>query len=433
MKKVMVCGCGAQGSTICRKLDQEPNIEEVICADYSMDAAEAVCRLMTKGTPKQVDATKVEEIKKAAEGCELIVGVMPLELLTNVLKAAMELGICYQDLSACEGLVDDVDEYHSWIAGVNYMYKVIGKEFAAKNATALIGTGSAPGVMCVMARRAVQELDECDTINMMVYEGVEAKRFIPFWWSPDVALADMSEDALAFEDGKHLRTPAFSNPIYRAWPETNGEPVRLVEHSHDEPTYVGFHADKYFKGCKNAYFKYGGVGIEFAEPLARAGLLSYEEETVNGHTFIPHEVIRAHTPAAPKDPEVIKEIIDEGLVSDGGAFVVEAYGKKDGKDVMVDLHVTAPGLVESYELAKMSAEMYLTGQGAFMFTKLFVNDLITQKGLISSDEMNDEQVTQYLKYAEDLGITYDIEIKEGVTWTEKLTDIAAESVFPDYE
>ena len=33
----------------------------------------------------------------------------------------------------------------------------------------------------------------------------------------------------------------------------------------------------------------------------------------------------------------------------------------------------------------MSGEMYLTGQGAFLFTKLFVNDKITQTGLISSD------------------------------------------------
>ncbi|MDD5986665.1 MAG: saccharopine dehydrogenase NADP-binding domain-containing protein [Eubacteriales bacterium] len=433
MKKVMVCGCGAQGSTICRKLDQEPNIEEVVCADYDLKAAEAVCKLMKKGTPKQVDASSVENIKKAAEGCEMVIGVMPLHLLTNVLMAAKEMGICYQDLSACEGLVDDGDEYNSWISGVNYMYNNIGKEFAAKGATAIIGTGSAPGVMCVMARRAVQELDSCDTINMMVYEGVEAKRFLPYWWSPDVALADMSEDAMAFEDGKHVRTPAFSSPIYRAWPETDNQPVRMVEHSHDEPAYVGFHSDKYFKGAKNAYFKYGGVGIEFAEPLSRAGLLSYEEEEINGRKVIPHEVIRAHVPAAPKDPDEIKAIIDEGLVSDGGAFVVEAYGKKDGKDVMVDLHVTAPGLVESYKLAKMSAEMYLTGQGAFLFTKLFVNDKMTQKGLISSDELNDEQVNQYLEWARELGITYDINIVEGKTWTEKLETISAESVIHEYK
>ena len=67
MKKVMVCGCGAQGSTICRRLDEEPNIEEVVCADYNLAAAEAVCKLMKKGTPKQVNAANVDEIAKAAE------------------------------------------------------------------------------------------------------------------------------------------------------------------------------------------------------------------------------------------------------------------------------------------------------------------------------------------------------------------------------
>ncbi|MDO5140601.1 MAG: saccharopine dehydrogenase NADP-binding domain-containing protein [Eubacteriales bacterium] len=416
MKKVMVCGCGAQGSTICRKLDQEPCIEEVVCADYNFAAAEAVCRLMTKGTPKQVNAAHVDEIVAAAEGCELIVNVMPLEFGVNMLHAAIELGCCYQDLSACENITEvmDVNEYDRWIEGIKCMYTTYGEKFAKNNTTAIIGTGSAPGVMCVMARKAVNELDECDTIAMMVYEGVEAKRFIPFWWSPDVALADMQEDAFAFENGEQIRTKPFSRPIYRKWPEMNNEEVVLVEHAHDEPVYVGFNREKYFKGCKNAYFKYGGVGIKFSEPLYRAGLLSWEEEEINGVKVVPHELVRKHVPAAPKDPEVIKEIIDEGLVSDTGAFVVEAYGKKDGKDVMVDLHLFSPGIVDSYEKARMTGEMYLTGQGAFLYTKLLVNDMIDQKGLISSDMLNDKQVEQYIKWANELEITYTIDVKEGV-------------------
>ena len=83
---------------------------------------------------------------------------------------------------------------------------------------------------------------------------------------------------------------------------------------------------------------------------------------------------------------------------------------------MVDLHLSAPGLVEAYDKAKMSGEMYLTGQGAFLYTKLFVNDMITQKGLISSDMLNDEQVEQYLAWAKELDITYTIDIKEGVKY-----------------
>lgn len=420
MKKVMVCGCGAQGSTICRRLDEEPNIEEVVCADYNFAAAEAVCKLMKKGTPKQVNAAHVDEIVKAAEGCELIVNVMPLDFGVNVLHAAIQNKCCYQDLSACENITEvmDVDEYDRWVAGIKCMYEVYGKEFAENNTTALIGTGSAPGVMCVMARKAVNELDECDTMAMYVYEGVISKRFIPYWWSPVVALCDMEEDAYAFENGEIIRTTPFSRPITKYWPEYDGKPVTLVEHAHDEPVYVGFNREKYFKGCKNAYFKYGGGGIEFAKPLKDAGLLHHEPEMFQGHEIVPFDFVLSHIPPAPKDPEEIKAIIDEGIIEDGGAFVCEAYGKKNGKDVMVDLHVSAPGLVDSYNRAKMTGEMYLTGQGAFLFTKLFVNDMITQKGLISSDMMDDKQVEQYLEWAKELDITYTIDIKEGVYYKE---------------
>ena len=413
MKKVMVCGCGAQGSTICRKLDQEPNIEEVICADFNYAAAEAVCKLMTKGTPKQVDASSVDAIVAAAEGCELIVNVMPLELGINVMKAALQVKACYQDLSACENVVEGYPEYDTWFEGIRYMYTEYGKKFAENGTTAIIGTGSAPGVMCVVARKAVNELDECDTINCMVYEGTRSKRFIPFWWSPVTALCDMEEDAFAFENCEHIRTKPFSRPVKRNWPEC-GREVTLVEHAHDEPVYIGFNREKYFKNCKNAYFKYGGTGIEFSEGLYKAGLLHHEEEEFNGVKISPFDWVLAHVPAAPKDPEVIKAIIDEGIVEDNGAFVCEAYGQKDGKNIMVDLHLCAPGIEEAYEKAKMSGEMYLTGQGAFLYTKLFVNEMITQKGLISSDMLDDDQVEQYLAWAAELGITYNIEIKEGV-------------------
>ena len=419
MKKVMVCGCGVQGTTICRKLDLEPNVEEIICADYDIKIAEEVCKMMKKGKPVKVDASNIDEIVNAAEGCELIVNVMPLDFGVNVLEAAIRVKANYQDLAACENIADCPDPRDNWLEGIKIMYNDYGKRFAENGTTAIIGTGSAPGVMCVVARKAVNELDTCDTMNMMVYEGVEAKRFLPYWWSPLVALSDMEEDAYAFENGEHIRTTPFSRPVKRSWPEMGGREVTMIEHAHDEPVYVGFNREKFFKGCKNAYFKYGGVGVQFAEAIYRAGLLSHEEEEIRGRKVVPFDVVLAHTPAPPKTPAEIKAILDEGLIADEGAFVCEAYGKKDGKDVMVDLHVFAPGVVEAYEKDKMSGEMYLTGQGAFLFTKLFVNNKVTQPGLISSDMLNDEQVEQYLAWAKELDITYEIDIKEGVVWEDK--------------
>ncbi len=412
MKKIMVCGCGAQGSTICRKLDQEPNVTEIICADYNFETAKNVASMITKGKPKQVNAAHVEEIVAAAEDAELIINVMPLDFGINVLEAAIQCKCCYQDLSACEGIGHAEDPINNWLEGIRIMYTDYSKRFADNGTTALVGTGSSPGLMCVVARRAVQELDECDTLCCLVYEGVETKKFVPFWWSVQTALCDMEETAYAVENGIPTRRVPFSKPIVRRWPEYDYKPITLCEHAHEEPAFMGFHPDEYFKGAKNIFFKYGGGGVEFAKPLYKAGLLSHEPEMFDGHEIVPFDLIHAHVPEAPKNPEEIKAIIDEGVIEDGGAFVCEAYGKKNGRDVMIDLHVQAPGLIDSFERAKMSGEMYLTGQGAFLFTKLFVNDMIDQKGLITSDMLEDRQVEQYLEWAKELDITYTIDILE---------------------
>lgn len=92
--------------------------------------------------------------------------------------------------------------------------------------------------------------------------------------------------------------------------------------------------------------------------------------------------------------------------------MIEAYGRKDGKDILVETHVNAPGLVESYEKAGITAEMYLTGQGGYLFSKLFVNDKLDQKGVISSDMLTLDQVNTYFEYASELGITLDTRLKE---------------------
>lgn len=184
-----------------------------------------------------------------------------------------------------------------------------------------------------------------------------------------------------------------------------GRPVTLYDHSHDEPVYIGLNGKEFFKGVKNAFFKYGGGGIEFAHPLKEAGLISHEEEEFMGAKFIPAKWIISKLPKAPNTPEQVKEILDEGLEEDSGAFVVEAYGTKDGKKVMVETHVFAPGCAESYELSGLSGEQYLTGQSGFLFTKLFVNEKMDQTGLISSDMLSEEQVDQYKAWAEELQIT----------------------------
>ena len=151
----------------------------------------------------------------------------------------------------------------------------------------------------------------------------------------------------------------------------------------------------------------------FLAPLYEAGLLSREEEDFNGQKIVPFDFILKHLPHAPKYKEEIRSFIDEGMALDSGCMVIEAYGRKDDEGVLVEVSVNAPGFVESFEKAGLTGEMYLTGQGGYLFSRLFIDDMFDgQSGVISSDMLTDAQVDRYFEYAAELDITLETRIKK---------------------
>ena len=407
--KILVLGTGAQGTTVAKRLDEEPGVSSIICADYNTEAVNELTGILTKAKGMKCDAYNVDEIINCAQGVDLIVNALPLEFGKNVLDAALAVKANYQDFSSTTAFDEDVNI--GWIRGMKYQFEVYSPKFEEIGRLAIIGTGSAPGVICCATRDAMKYLDTCDTIYNFVWEGVKANRFQPFWWSPETAIQDMSEPAYTYENGELFVRPPFEDPVKRKYDYMDHE-VTFLNHCHDEPVQYALNADKYFKGCKNAYFKYAGTGMDFAEPLYRAGLFDHEEREIKSRKVVPFDVIVESIPKPPKFEEEIREIIEEGMEADDGCMVVEAYGKKDGKDILVENHVFAPGIVEAFERAKMTGEMYLTGQGGYLFSKMFINGDFDQCGLISSDMLSFEQVDRYFEYAAELGIRLETIVKE---------------------
>ena len=279
-------------------------------------------------------------------------------------------------------------------------------KFAAAGLSALMSTGSAPGLANVIARDSVEMLDICETIEIHVYEGVWAKRFLPFWWSPEVALGDMCCTAYCYEDGRIKETEPFSGSRFMKFRDID-RVIRTVEHAHDEPVTMGLLADTHLKGAKNIYFKYGGFGVEFAEPLYKMGLLSSDPIDLHGSPVVPYELVLKLIPPAPKYANEIKEILDEGLESEEGAFLVRVDGVKNDRQIHIDNYVNAPGVYEAFDRAGLTAETYLTGQCGALFTKMFVNDKIHQKGMFPPEVFETAQRRYYLNEAAKLDITVD--------------------------
>jgi saccharopine dehydrogenase-like NADP-dependent oxidoreductase len=137
------------------------------------------------------------------------------------------------------------------------------------------------------------------------------------------------------------------------------------------------------------------------------GLLSRDKVNVKDASVVPMDLVLKLTPPAPKYPSEIKEILDEGLEYEEGAFLIRVDGKKDGKQIRIDNYVNTPGVFDAFEKAGLTAETYLTGQCGALFTKLFVNDRIHQKGMFPPEVLDNDQRAYYLKEAAKLDITVD--------------------------
>ena len=407
-KKIFIVGVGAQGSAVAQYLDSNPMVSEIICADRDENAVNERVRRLKKGRGIVVDASDEESIAAVAKDVDLVVNAIPGELMIHTLKAAAAAKTNYQDFVAPYGEFadNDLEAYGLFIDKYDPIFKANGK-------TALVNTGASPGITNLVARHTMRYLDTCHTIKVLYHEGLRTKRFIPFWFSPESALFCMANPGWAYVDGKLIKTKPYEPALYRDWPEL-GRTTAFYEHFHNEPTTFAYYSKEYYKGVKNGYFKYGGVGMEFAKPLYDLGLLSMEPEEIDGVKIVPFKVIAGHLPPTPKFTDEIKAIIEEGIIEENSAAVVESTGMKDGKEIMVEAHINSPGLVESFERAGLSAEMYQTGLGGAIFARMLIEGKFADSGVFATDTVSFDQVDCYFEYAKELGHTFEVKICDPV-------------------
>ncbi len=138
MKKIIIVGVGAQGSTIARRMDEHPAVAEIICADYNLDVAKKLSSSLQKAKAVQLDAGEVNNVIQAAQGCNMVVNGLPLEYNLIIMEAALALNASYVDLAGPMEKIGFVESYRM-------IFSDWHARFREKGLTALVGCGSSPG------------------------------------------------------------------------------------------------------------------------------------------------------------------------------------------------------------------------------------------------------------------------------------------------
>jgi len=353
VKRVLIIGAGAQGAPCASILARDRGVEEIVLGDIDLGLANKVKEKIgsDKITTVKLDAGKIDDIERAAEGMDVIINLTLCQFNANIMEAALRSGAHYVDAALNEPI---------WTQLVKGQPLELDDEFKAAGLTALIACGGTPGVTNVLVRYACDKLDRVDEIRIKVGGKIlgEPDEVVSAWdpgWSPEIALMDYAGKPVVFEDGKYKEYPPFSECEEYNFPEPVG-PILICHHNHEEsltlPRFIG-------KGIKYCDFKYP------LDPTAGAfikmGFASAEPIDVKGVKVAPMDVLM----------KLVRHPVDTFLTENENTaklapkftffMVMEIKGAKSGENVTYILSQSSPSAEENLELYRKfgTAEIFV--------------------------------------------------------------------------
>lgn len=389
--KILIVGIGVQGSVIATEMVKSPEVSEVRLSDIDLGKAERLAdRLKSeKVCTYRVDANKPDDLLKAAKGMNVVINATVPIFNLKIMNAALRSGACYQDLAL--GSPPPFEEALSNELELSYKFKDAGL-------TALINTGTSPGITNAVAKYAADRLDQVDEIRMRWFGSTESKEYISLW-SPETMWLDMELKPIVYENGELKKVPPFSGEEVYKFPDPVG--LQTVVHHHHEDVLT---LSRFIKGVKYVDFKAGGLHNVVAKAVIQLGLLSDKPIEINGVEVAPVKVLISLTPPTPSMEEIEKKIKAGILVDEQEYFVQEVIGHREGKEARFIFHWSSNLHEAQRRIPGATALSYMTGIPAAIFAKMIGRGEIKATGVIPPECLESEAIKAFFAELAEKGI-----------------------------
>lgn len=266
MKIVVLGGAGRMAPAGNRFLVEQEDVNEVVIADKNLEKAKRA-------------ASELKSSKTKAEYADF----MDHSLLVNLLEdtdVVLNSTVYYSNLKVMKACLDSGTHYVD-LGGLFHVAKKqlkMTKEFKDAGLTAVNGMGSAPGIVNLMSRYAVDHLDSVEHVK--VRDGIVnfTKTTAPLRapYALDTLLDEFTKPAQIFENGEFKEVPPF--------PFSEGEEVDYPEPVGTQQSYPTLHTEVYTlpnsfkdKGVKEVNFKLA-LPTSFEEKLKLLVELGFGEK-----------------------------------------------------------------------------------------------------------------------------------------------------------
>lgn len=365
--KLVILGAGLQGNICCTDLcDKElsPGEKEILIADYDFNKAKEVAdKFGLKAV--QLDVRDHVKLIEVINGSDVVINCVQYNWNIDIMRACLEVGAHYIDLG---GL------FH-----VTKKQLELDEEFKSAGLTAILGMGSTPGTMNVMAGYAASKLDTVEEAKAICACGdfTKTNAVIGIPYSLLTVMEEHTKEPWILKDGELQPVPPGSGKEIISFTEPVG-PAEAFYCIHSEP--VQFAKSFKEKGIKNASFKLS-LPEEFEGAvsfLAELGFATEEPINVKGQ-----EVNPLHTMVAVVNRYLERyDSKNDGELNDCDVLRAVVTGTKDG----VEKEITVECVIRTSEKWGFMAGALDTGVPPSIVAQMICNGQITERGAFGAEK-----------------------------------------------
>src|SRR5436305_13501069 len=361
MHIIVLGGAGAMGRVTVRALTEYPDIDQITIADYDEGRAYAVaCSLNSnKLQVKQIDVTNETLLCRLLHGADVVLNAVDYTFNLHVLRACIKERVHYADLGGLFHMTREMLALH--------------EHAAAAGITAIAGIGGTPGITNLLARAAVDQLDNVDSIKVQLgcSDSTPAQAPLIAPYSIRTILDEFTKEAQVFLDGAWYPQRPLSGQEELVFPEPVGR-ATAVYSLHSEC--VTFPLSFRDKGIRYVSFKIALPGDFMTKLtfLVELGFGSNQPLSVRGVSVSPREVLACLLARFP---------IEEVEPQDCDVLRVVTTGRAEGQTI----EITKQIVVLPYRRWGISAGALDTGTPLAIAGHMLARGEITQRGVLGPE------------------------------------------------
>jgi saccharopine dehydrogenase-like NADP-dependent oxidoreductase len=391
MKITVLGAAGKMATGTIRDLAESPEVTEMVLVDLKQYKHLVEGRAKNWGNNKasvvSADINDADNFRAAIRGSAALANCTTHHLNLKVMDACQAENVNYVDMG---GL------FH-----VAKKQLQLNSRWREKGLTAVLGMGSAPGIVNVMSRYAVDMLDRVESIyirdGIVNLAKMDTPLAIPY--ALGTLLDEFMMNAFIFEDGDLKEVAPFYGGEVIDFPEPVGsQTVYCTIHSEEITIPTTFKS----KGLKHMSFKLA-LPKAFEEKLrflVDLGLGAKDSIEVNGSPVVPRDFLIALSQKLPKPTS---------KPNDHKVLRVDVSGEKNGQKREIRLEM----ICHPYDRWEMGTGIHSVGVPVGVTSRLLARGEITEKGALPAEACVPPK--PFFKLLAERNLTASVMVKHDIT------------------